>query len=94
MTREGAAIKVPAVTADFWIINFLATTLGETGGEAVSMSMGVCYLVSTGIFLAIFIAAVVAQISASKFHLLLVQQARLIQDALETTCHIRPTLHR
>lgn len=68
MTREEAAIKVPAITAGFWIIKILATTLGETGGDAVSMSMGLGYLVSTGIFLAIFIAAVVAQISASKFH--------------------------
>ena len=67
MTRGEAAIKVPAVTAGFWIIKILATTLGETGGDAVSMSLGFGYLVSTGIFLAIFIAAVVAQIAASKF---------------------------
>jgi uncharacterized membrane-anchored protein len=60
--------KVPEVTLIFWIIKILATTLGETGGDAVSMSMDLGYLVSTGIFSVIFIIAVMAQISAKKFH--------------------------
>jgi uncharacterized membrane-anchored protein len=60
--------KVPEVTLGFWIIKILATTLGETGGDAVSMSMNLGYLVGTGIFAALFIAAVVVQISAKKFH--------------------------
>lgn len=60
--------KVPEVTLVFWIIKIFATTLGETGGDAVSMSMHLGYLVGTGIFAAIFIAAVVVQISAKKFH--------------------------
>ena len=60
--------KVPEVTLVFWIIKILATTLGETGGDAVSMSMDFGYLVSTGIFAAIFIGAVMAQVSAKKFH--------------------------
>jgi uncharacterized membrane-anchored protein len=60
--------KVPEVTLIFWIIKILATTLGETGGDAVSMSMKLGYLVGTGIFAAIFIAAVFVQISAKKFH--------------------------
>ena len=60
--------KVPAVTLMFWVIKILATTLGETGGDAVSMSMNLGYLVSTVIFAAIFIIAVIAQISAKKFH--------------------------
>ncbi len=60
--------KVPEVTLGFWIIKILATTLGETGGDAVSMSMNLGYLISTGIFGVIFIAAVSAQISAKKFH--------------------------
>jgi uncharacterized membrane-anchored protein len=60
--------KVPEVTLGFWIIKILATTLGETGGDAVSMSMELGYLVSTGIFAAIFVVAVLAQISAKKFH--------------------------
>jgi uncharacterized membrane-anchored protein len=60
--------KVPEVTLVFWVIKILATTLGETGGDAVSMSMNLGYLVSTGIFAVIFIVAVVAQVTARKFH--------------------------
>ena len=59
--------KVPAVTLGFWIIKIIATTLGETGGDAVSMSMNLGYAVSSGIFIAIFIAAVIAQISVKSF---------------------------
>lgn len=60
--------KVPAVTLTFWIIKILATTLGETGGDAVTMSMKLGYLVGTAIFAAIFIVAVGAQIFAKRFH--------------------------
>jgi uncharacterized membrane-anchored protein len=60
--------KVPEVTLIFWIIKILATTLGETGGDAVSMSMNLGYLVGTEIFSALFIVAVIAQISAKRFH--------------------------
>lgn len=60
--------KVPEVTLGFWIIKILATTLGETGGDAVSMSLGLGYLVGTAIFMAIFLAAVTAQIKAKAFH--------------------------
>lgn len=63
-----ALSKVPQVTLGFWIIKILATTLGETGGDAVTMSMGLGYLVGTAIFAAIFVAAVVAQIRAKGFH--------------------------
>lgn len=59
---------MPAVTLGFWIIKIAATTLGETGGDAVTMSMHLGYLVGTTIFAAIFVAAVAAQISAKKFH--------------------------
>src|SRR5207245_5666978 len=60
--------KVPEVTLIFWIIKIAATTLGETGGDAVSMSMNLGYLVATAIFAAIFLVAVVAQIRAKGFH--------------------------
>lgn len=60
--------KVPEVTFVFWIIKILATTLGETGGDAVSMSMDLGYLVGTAIFATIFIVAVIVQISAKQFH--------------------------
>ena len=69
--------KVPQVTLIFWIIKILATTLGETGGDAVTMSWlgettseakGTGYLIGTAIFGIIFIAAVLVQIKAKKFH--------------------------
>jgi uncharacterized membrane-anchored protein len=60
--------KVPEVTLIFWIIKIFATTLGETGGDALSMSMNLGYLTSTGIFAVIFFAAVMVQILAKKFH--------------------------
>ena len=60
--------KVPEVTIGFWILKILATTLGETGGDAVSMSMNLGYLVGTGIFALLFLVAVSAQASARKFY--------------------------
>ena len=63
-----AASKVPAVTALFWFIKVLATTLGETGGDAASMSLGLGYLLSTAIFATVFVAAVATQVRASRFH--------------------------
>ncbi|MGJ4943476.1 hypothetical protein ACQR1W_23060 [Bradyrhizobium sp. HKCCYLS1011] len=75
-TLENGVSKVPAVTLGFWIIKILATTLGETGGDAVTMSwlhadtnpQGGGYLIGTGIFLAVFVAAVIAQISVPRFN--------------------------
>lgn len=63
-----ALAKVPEVTLIFWVVKILATTLGETAGDAVSMSMNLGYLVSTGIFASIFLAMVFVQMSAKKFH--------------------------
>lgn len=60
--------KVPEVTLIFWIIKILCTTIGETGGDTLSMSMNLGYLLSTGIFAVIFIAAVIVQVSAKKIH--------------------------
>src|ERR1700754_772435 len=60
--------KVPQVTALFWLLKIAATTLGETGGDAVSMSLGWGYLLGSGLFLAIFLVAVAAQIRATRFH--------------------------
>ena len=62
------ASKVPEVTLGFWLIKILATTLGETGGDAVTMSMNLGYLLGTAIFAAIFAIAVAGQISAKRFH--------------------------
>ncbi len=60
--------KVPELTLIFWIIKILATTLGETAGDALSMSMDLGYLLSTAIFGALFLVAVSAQIKAKQFH--------------------------
>jgi uncharacterized membrane-anchored protein len=65
---EATLSKVPDVTLIFWIIKIAATTLGETAGDAVSMSMKLGYLVGTGIFATLFIVAVIAQIAAKRFH--------------------------
>lgn len=67
-TKDELLSKVPELTLLFWIIKIAATTLGETGGDAVSMSMNLGYLVATAIFAVIFLIAVVIQIKAPKFH--------------------------
>ena len=77
--------KVPEVTLIFWIIKILATTLGETGGDAVSMSMNLGYLIGTGIFAVIFIAAVIAQVTAKKFHPLLYWTTIIATTTVGTT---------
>ena len=59
--------KVPEVTLMFWIVKVVATTLGETGGDAVSMSLDLGYAVASAIFIAIFLVAVAAQVSARSF---------------------------
>jgi uncharacterized membrane-anchored protein len=67
-STESTLSKVPEVTLIFWIMKIAATTLGETGGDAVSMSMDLGYLVGTAIFAATFLVAVAAQIKAKGFH--------------------------
>lgn len=62
------ASKVPAVTFGFWVIKVLATTLGETGGDWVSMSLSLGYLIGSAIFAALFIWLVWSQVKASRFH--------------------------
>ncbi len=66
--QQQALSKVPAVTLVFWIIKIAATTLGETGGDAVSMSLHFGYLDGTIIFAGVFLAAVAVQIKAKAFH--------------------------
>ena len=67
-TVTTALSKVPELTLIFWVIKILATTLGETAGDALSMSMDLGYLLSTAIFAAIFLIAVIAQIKVKQFH--------------------------
>lgn len=67
MQQQIVLSKVPEITLGFWIIKIFATNLGETDGAALSMSMGLGYLISTAIFAVVFGAAVAAQIRASRF---------------------------
>jgi uncharacterized membrane-anchored protein len=66
--NETALTKVPEVTLIFWIIKIAATTLGETGGDTVSMTLHWGYLLGTALFLTLLVVLVVAQIVAKKFH--------------------------
>src|SRR6201997_2212240 len=65
---ESAQTKVPEVTLIFWIIKIAATTLGETGGDSVTMTLDWGYLAGTALFLGLLVALVIAQILATKFH--------------------------
>jgi uncharacterized membrane-anchored protein len=66
-TQSVALSKVPEVTLGFWIIKILATTLGEVGGNAVTMQLGFGYLIGSVIFAAVLIVLVVGQIAAKRF---------------------------
>jgi uncharacterized membrane-anchored protein len=59
--------KVPAITLGFWVIKILATTLGETGGDTVSMTMNLGYLVGTAIFLSVLVVLIAWQVAATRF---------------------------
>jgi uncharacterized membrane-anchored protein len=68
MQVDDGMSKVPAVTLAFWVIKVIATTLGETGGDAVSMTLNWGYALSSALFIAAFVVAVAAQIAARRFH--------------------------
>src|ERR1700689_1765192 len=70
MTRDVQhyASKIPEVTLVFWIIKIAATTLGETGGDSVTMTLNWGYLIGTAIFLSIMAVLVTVQIAAKKFN--------------------------
>ena len=65
---EQRASKVPEVTLVFWVIKVAATTLGETGGDTVTMTLDWGYLAGTAIFLLLLVALIAIQIAAQKFH--------------------------
>jgi uncharacterized membrane-anchored protein len=77
--------KVPEVALVFWIIKVAATTLGETAGDALSMSMNLGYLVSTAVFAAIFLAMVSAQVMAKGFNAYLYWATIIATTTLGTT---------
>jgi uncharacterized membrane-anchored protein len=68
MSKDAVLSKVPAVTLGFWFIKILATTLGETGGDTVTMTWNFGYLVGTAIFLSLLVVLVIVQILTKKFH--------------------------
>src|ERR1700754_4939240 len=93
-TASSALSKVPAVTLGFWIIKILATTLGETGGDTITMSWlgettnaatGYGYLIGTGLVAVPFIVLVVVQIAAKKFHPFLYWATIIASTMLGTT---------
>ncbi len=67
-TERNFLSKVPAVTLGFWIIKIAATTLGETGGDTVTMTLKWGYIAGTALFLGLFIVLLIRQISAKRFH--------------------------
>ena len=81
----GTLSKAPEVTVWFWVIKVLATTLGETGGDAVTMSMDMGYAIGSIIFIGIFAALIAAQISAKAFHPLLYWVTIVATTTLGTT---------
>jgi len=94
MNEKTVLSKVPAVTLGFWIIKILATTLGETGGDTITMTWlgetttaatGYGYLLGTALVLVPFIALVIAQIAAKKFHPFLYWATIVASTMLGTT---------
>ena len=71
ISKQHALSRVPEVTLIFWIIKIAATTLGETGGDTVTMTLGWGYLAGSLLFVAALVVLVAAQIAAKKFHPLL-----------------------
>src|SRR2546421_7422157 len=84
-TARPAVAKVPAVTLGFWIVKVAATTLGETGGDWVTMSLNLGYLVGTAIFAGVFVALVACQVVAGRFMPLLYWATIVATTTLGTT---------
>ena len=86
MAGEGTErSKVPEVTLTFWVIKIAATTLGETGGDWVTMSLNLGYLIGTAIFAAIFVGLVTGQVKAERFHPFLYWATIVATTTLGTT---------
>jgi len=82
---ESSAAKVPAVTFAFWLIKIAATTLGETGGDWVTMSLNLGYLVGTAIFAGLFAVLVFLQVRSARFHPLVYWATIVATTTLGTT---------
>jgi uncharacterized membrane-anchored protein len=82
---QRAATKVPELIFSFWVIKIAATTLGETGGDWVTMSLDLGYLAGTGVFAVIFIGLVAAQVNAGRFYSFLYWATIVATTTLGTT---------
>jgi uncharacterized membrane-anchored protein len=91
-TTQAALTKVPEVTLVIWIIKVAATTLGETGGDAISMTEHLGYAIGSAIFIGIFVVAGAAQITAKSFHPFLYWAAALVKwvDAVKSRAEKPP----
>ena len=85
ITKQEALSKVPEVTLVFWIIKIAATTLGETAGDSVTMTLDWGYLTGTAIFIPVLLVLVIAQIAAKKFHPLLYWSTIVASTTFGTT---------
>jgi uncharacterized membrane-anchored protein len=83
--KREALSKVPEVTLAFWIIKIAATTLGETGGDSVTMTLDWGYLDGTAIFVGLLLVLVAAQIYAKRFHPLLFWATIIASTTFGTT---------
>src|SRR3954464_11464774 len=83
--EEQPLTKVPEVTLGFWIIKIAATTLGETGGDSVTMTLNWGYLAGTALFLTALVVLVTAQIAAKRFHPLLYWATIIASTTFGTT---------
>ncbi len=83
--HDGTLTKLPAVTIGFWIVKVAATTLGETGGDWVSMSLRLGYLVGSAIFAVLFVVLVAAQVKAERFRPALYWATIIATTTLGTT---------
>ena len=68
ITADNAISKIPQITLFFWIMKICATTLGETGGDLLSMTLNVGYAVSSLILISIFLLSLITQLKAKKYH--------------------------
>jgi uncharacterized membrane-anchored protein len=77
--------KLPVITLSFWIMKICATTLGETAGDLLSMTMNVGYAISSEILLSFFFATLVVQLSTKKFHPIIYWSVILATSTAGTT---------
>src|SRR5579872_3549952 len=90
--EEKIVSKVPAITLGFWIIKILCTTLGETGGDAVTMTWKLGYLIGTVIFLSLLLLLIAIQTKAKKFHRHYTGQQLSLRPPLARPWLILPTV--